>query len=49
LVRFEQHADEIRLVITDRAMTGMMGSEALHQRRSRRGNSQRNAATRGQW
>ncbi len=85
LVRFKQHADEIDLVITDRAMPGMMGTElalalrairanlpiimitggatdmvaggidqplpaqAVHEGRSRRGHSQRDAATRGKW
>ena len=38
LVRFKQHADEIDLVITDRAMPGMMGTELARALRSIRSN-----------
>jgi CheY-like chemotaxis protein len=38
LVRFQQHADEIDLVITDRAMPGMMGTELALALRALRAN-----------
>ena len=38
LVRFKQHADEIDLVITDRAMPGMMGNELAMALRALRAN-----------
>ena len=38
LVRFKQHADEIDLVITDRAMPGMMGTELALALRALRAN-----------
>ena len=38
LVRFKQHADEIDLVITDRAMPGMMGNELALALRALRAN-----------
>ena len=38
LVRFKQHADEIDLVITDRAMPGMMGTELALALRAMRAN-----------